>query len=163
MAFKFDFEERFENKEVENGTYEVIINKITEDVAKTGTKFLNVSYVIRNDVNQRSQNFFVWDRIWENKQTGKYNHRALNTLGWATNLDPNKEYNTLNAVIADLQYKPLKITVRKRKSEYNGETYENLEITRFERSDLPMVAHRYRESQPQQPQFSPLSDDDLPF
>lgn len=173
MSFKFNFEERLgngtESKNVADGTYEAVINEITEDVAKTGTKFLNVSYIIRNDVEQKYQNAYIWDRIWQSKETGKYSQRMLNTLGWAAKLDPNKEYNSLDAVLADLKRKPMKLTVKNEKSEYNGQTYENLNIKRTEQSDFPIMRHQFKGETNNVPAelngFASVVDvmDDLPF
>ena len=61
------------------------------------------------------------------------------------------KFNSLDDYLNMLVGKPLKVTVKNKTSEYNGKTYENLDVKRIEKSELSGM------------QAPEVNDIDLPF
>lgn len=145
-GFSLDFNNTFEGGKVEDGTYEVIIEKVGEDETPNGAEFTNFQMVIRNDIQQNHKNMKVWERIWKAKATGKYNMMMFNTIGKAAQLQAGKTYNSIEELLNDYVGKPVRVTVKNETSEYNGNTYENLNVKAWEATKFPNVQHQYKNS-----------------
>ena len=89
-GFTLDFENKFDGA-IKDGTYEVVIYIMNEDVAGTGTEFTNVNMIIRNDIEQPHKNQHIFHRIWKSKETNKYNMMMFNTIGYAANLEKDRK------------------------------------------------------------------------
>lgn len=167
MAFKFNFEDTFEGG-LADGTYEVVIQSMTETATPSGAEHISVVLAVRNDVEQKGKNGLIFHNIWKAKATGKYNKSMINTIGKYARMSQDKEYNSLQDVFDDLVGKPLKITVKNESSEYNGKTYENLNVKRWNYTDLPNVQHEFKKKKdsPFKLEDGPvveITEDDLPF
>ena len=68
------------------------------------------------------------------------------------------EINSIDQFLELIRGKSLKVTVKNVTSEYNGQTYENLNVTKMEQSELPAFAGEIKPSTNQQ-----IEDLDLPF
>ena len=80
---KLQFGEEFENKEfeaIEDGDYEVTLEKVERKVAQTGKKYLNLSLRIRRDIDQPAQGRVLFVKIWENDGDSVYNHAKINHI-----------------------------------------------------------------------------------
>lgn len=167
-GFSLDFNDTFDGS-VKDGTYEAVIKKVQEKTANTGTKYINFELVIRNDVQQAHQNQYIFDKAWENKETGKFNRRALNTIGKAAQLQNGKVYNSLDDLLNDYVGKPVRVTVKNETSEYNGKTYENLNIKNWDVTKINgPVRHVFKDKDKQTVAEGIsngviVNDDDLPF
>lgn len=166
MVFKFDFEDTFEGG-LADGTYEVVIQSMVETATPNGAEHIAVTLVVRNDVEQKGKNALIFHNIWKAKATGKYNKSMLNTIGKFARMSADKEYNSLQDVFDDLERKPLKVTVKNESSEYNGKTYENLNVKRWNFTALPNVQHAFKEKDGAKKDVfeAPIdiTEDDLPF
>ncbi len=58
-----DFSSKYEL--IEPGTYEARIDAAEFKESNSGKKFIGITFVIREDVNQQSAGRLVWDNIWE--------------------------------------------------------------------------------------------------
>lgn len=165
-GFNLDFNDKFEGGGITDGVYEVIVNVANEDVTKGGTEYAQIDLIIRNDVQQKHQNQHIFHKIWKKKDTGKYNFQMFNTLGWAFQLQENKKYNSIEDLLQDFFMKTAKVTVKNEQSEFNGKTYDNLNVKRWEQSAFPNVQHQFKDSSKPN-NFAggsiDISDDDLPF
>lgn len=167
-GFKLDFEHTFDG-EIENGTYEVIITSTGEDATQSGAEFANFRLTIRNDIEQKHKNQNIFSRVFKKKADGTYPQVMFNTIGKAAQLQNGKTYNSLQELLDDYIGKPLKVTVKNETSEYNGKTYENLEVKRWMKTEFTNVQHVYKnnnqpdQQQQQQPQQPQVGKDDLPF
>lgn len=166
MTFQFDFNDTFEGG-VQDGTYEVAIYTMNENATQGGSEYIDLRLVIRNDIDQKGKNQLIFHRIWKTKATGKYNKTMINTIGKAAKMDANKEYNSLQDVFDDLVRRPLKVTVKNEKSEYNGNEYTNLNVKTWAESMFPDVQHVFK-TQTEDPfkgenKAVEVSGDDLPF
>jgi len=167
MVFTLNHEEAFEgNVKIEDGTYEVFIEKAHEDASKNGAEFINFWFRIRNDIKQPAKNQIIFHRIWKSKDTGKYHTGMINTLGKAAQLPNGKSYNSMEELLNDFLRKPLKVTVKNESSEYNGKTYDNLNVKFQEPTAFPDLQHKSKAND-SAPDTSgdtiSIHDEDLPF
>jgi len=165
-GFKLDFEDKFEGG-VQDGTYEVVVNNAYEDATPNGAEFTQVDLIIRNDIEQKHRNMHIFHRIFKKKDTGRYNFKMFNTLGYALNLQEGKQYNGLDDLLEDFIFKTARVTVKNEESESNGKVYQNLNVKRWERSKFPELQHQFKEKAPNferdHTATEDVSDDSLPF
>lgn len=167
-GFSLDFNEVFEGFEkIEDGTYEVIIEQVGEDATPSGAEFTNFQMVIRNDLDQPFKNQKIWHRNWKAKATNKYNMMMFNTIGKAAQLENGKTYNSFEELLNDYEGKPVQVFVQNETSEYNGKTYENLNVKSWKPTAFPNVQHQFKgkasNSNANQAPEVTISDDELPW
>lgn len=162
-AFKVDYNEAQEFGNVADGDYEVVVARVNEDATKGGAEFINFDLVIRNDISQPFANSHVFHKIWKAKETGKYNRGSVMNLAKMFQLPDGKEYPSFEDFLNDFHLKTAKIRVKNETSEYNGKTYENLNVKKFGLTSFPSLQHQFKGSvAPTRPSID-ISDDDLPF
>ena len=171
--FNLDFENVFEGfQKIDDGVYEVVIDHASEDATKTGAEFTNFQMTIRNDLDQPFKNQKIWERVFKAKATGTYNMMMFNTIGKAAGLQSGKTYNSFEELLEDFRGKPLQVFVQNEKSEYNGKTYENLNVKQWNKTKFPQVQHQFKQSNdsngnnnagPFNGNQPNINDSDLPF
>jgi len=165
-GFNLDFNDKFEGGGIADGVYEVVVNIASEDVTKGGTEYAQLDLIVRNDVQQKHQNQHIFHKVWKKKDTGKYNFKTFNTLGWAFKLNEGKSYSNIDELLQDFVMKTAKVTVKNEQSEFNGKSYDNLNVKRWEQSAFPNIQHQFKDSSKPN-DFAggsiDISDDDLPF
>ncbi|MBK0347862.1 DUF669 domain-containing protein [Aerococcaceae bacterium zg-ZJ1578] len=168
MTFQYDFNDKYEAG-LKDGEYEVVIRNAVESVTKGGAEYIDMPLVVRNDVQQPGQNGLIFHKIWKAKATGVYDKRALNTIGFAADMNQSKQYSSLAEVLQDLQGRPCKVRVRNEESEYNGKTYTNLNVKGWKQTEFPNVQHQWKNdnaptnNSPFAGAQVNLTEDDLPF
>jgi hypothetical protein len=146
-GFKLDFENTFDGyQKIEDGVYEVVIDHASEDATKSGAEFTNFQMTIRNDLDQPFKNQKIWERVFKAKATGKYNMMMFNTIGKAAGLQSGKVYNSFDELLEDYAGKPVQVYVENETSEYNGKTYENLNVKQWNPTKFPDVQHQWKQS-----------------
>ena len=161
MSFNFqvDHNAASENGIIPEGKYEVIIAKAFEDAANSGTKFINLHLVVRNDIaGQKHQNRYIFGTIWQSKETGQYNSGMLNAIAKALRIENGKRYNSLEELLNDFQGKWCKVTVKH--EEYNGNI--NARVKAWEPSDFQSCNHIFKNIE-EIPGFHSVSNEDIPF
>jgi len=167
-GFSLDFNNTLQG-DIKDGVYEVVIDHITEDATPSGAEFANVQMTIRNDLDQPHKNQKIWERIFKAKATGKYNMLMFNTIGKAAGLQAGKVYNSFEELLEDFRGKPVQVLVKNETSEYNGNTYENLNVKQWKPTSFPEVQHQWKQSNDQSNNSNSvnntptISDDDMPF
>lgn len=168
------------------GEYECIIVKCEERTTRNGATGLNFTYVIRNDVEQKFKNGYIFDTLWKRKEPTQadmsvngYGFGQIMATGKAASLPDGKDYENLDAFLADLINKPIRITIKH--EEYNGKMQER--VSYKDPTKFPDVKHimkaksntaqttyaaqhaaSFAPMQAQQQEFQELTDDeDLPF
>lgn len=141
--FTLNMEDTFDGG-IQDGTYETVITKFEENATQAGTEYVDVRLTIRNDIDQKYKNSIVFHRIWKAKATGKYDMRFFNTIGAAAQLQQGKQYSSIEELFKDFLGKPVRVTVKNETSEYNGKTYENLNVKRWEKTKFPELAHKFK-------------------
>lgn len=156
---------------IKDGNYEVVVTKMEEATTKNGAEHVDVRLTVRNDLQQQEhKNQIIFHKVWKAKATGKYDMRFFNTMGKAAQLQQGKQYASIEELFKDFLGKPVKVQVKNETSEYNGKTYENLNVKRWDKSDFPEVQHKFKS--PDEGEKNPfanskgpvdISDSDLPF
>lgn len=149
--FEIDYSKAQEFAKVTNGTYEVIVDKAVQNASQGGTDFLDIQFKIREDFNQPFKNNRIFHKIWISKETGKYPVGQVMNLAKQSGIPDGTKFNSLDDYLNMLVGKALKVTVKNETSEYNGKTYENLNVKRIEKSELSGM------------QTPKVNDIDLPF
>lgn len=186
MGFKANQAEAEQGNNIKpEGDYECIIVKCEERTTKNGATGLNFTYVIRNDVEQKFKNGYIFDTLWKRKEPTQadmsvngYGFGQIMAMGKATKLPDGKDYENLEAFIADLMNKPIRITIKH--EEYKGNMQERVSYKNA--TKYPDVKHimktktntaqttyaaqpaaSFAPIQAQQLELNDLSDEDLPF
>ena len=152
--FTIDYSKAQEFATITDGTYEVVIKSAKPDASKGGTDFMDIQFKIRDDFEQKFKNNIIFYKIWTTKATGAYQDKDLANIAIATELPRDLEFKDEFDFCNHITGKHLKVTVKNETSEHNGNTYENLNVKKLEKSSIMAPA-----------QSAPidLSEDDLPF
>src|SRR5690625_786228 len=103
-GFNLDFENVYEGNggQVEDGWYEVVVNRCNEDATPSGAEYTEFDLVIRNDLDQPSKNMHIFEKNFKAKATGKYNMMIFNTIGKAWQRQKGNTYNSIQTLLGDL-------------------------------------------------------------
>lgn len=151
--FTIDYSKAKEFASITDGTYETFIEKAVQDATKKGADFINIHFRIRKDFQQEFQNNIIFHRIFAKKEDGKYPEGVIHNLAKQAGIPEGTQFKSLDDYLNQLLNKCLKITVKNETSEYNGNTYNNLNVKRIEKSDIPAMVNHVEE----------FKEDDLPF
>lgn len=132
MGFKSNFSQADMGNGIKpEGNYECIIVKAEERATKNGKLGLNISMVIRNDVEQGYKNGYIFHTLWKRREPTKadmqvqgYSFGQIMALGKAAQLPDGKDYPDLAAFLADLVGKPVRATLKH--EEYEGKKQERV-------------------------------------
>lgn len=163
MAISFNYEDL---EYITPGVYEAVIQNTSEEFTQgNGTRYMAVSMVIRNDVQQQCQDKRIDYRIWttskpETKTIEGYVEYSLALMSKACRLPETINVNSVNELSKLWIGKPVRITVGQR--EYNGKTY--IEISKVEESGNIQVNHKYKSVNNNNNTFIPNNNNDnIPF
>lgn len=184
MGFKNNYEQATQGSSIKpEGDYECIITAIEEKTTKNGATGLNITMVIRNDVQgQKYGNACLFHTLWKRKcpneydlQVNGYGFGQVMALGKAAGLPDGKDYDSLKQFCEELINKCIRVTVKH--EEYKGKTQEL--ISYINPTNYPNCKHTFKQAkQPGQTQQSAasaasigsladfeevLSDDNVPF
>ena len=145
MGFKSNFSQADMGNGIKpEGDYECMIVKAEERATKNGKLGLNISMVIRNDVQQAYQNGYIFHTLWKRReptaadmQVNGYGFGQVMALGKAAKLPDGKDYPNLEAFLADLVGKPVLVTLKH--EDYNGQKQERVHY--LNPSAFPEVHH----------------------
>ena len=160
--FTLNMEDTFDGG-IQDGTYETVITKFEENATQSGTEFADVRLTIRNDIDQKYKNNIVFHRIWKAKAIGKYNMKFFNTIGAAAQLQQGKQYSSIDELFQDFLGKPVLVAVKNETSEYNDKTYENLNVKRWEKTNFPELAHKFKTEEGSNPFATQQQQDDTDY
>lgn len=160
------------------GDYEVVVLEAKKAVTPNGKEKIALRYVIRNDVDQKFKNGLIFDDIWKKHEPNEddlsvdgFNFGQLMALARAARLPDGKEYESLDAFLAELVDKPLKVHLYH--DPYNGKVNEK--VDKKYPTDFPDVKHVRKTRAPSTAgyaappaadfavQTAAASDDDYPF
>lgn len=149
--FQVNYEEASEGfGKIEDGKYEVLITQASEGATQGGSEYIDVRFTIRNDVQQKHANQIIFHKIWKSKETGQYVMGMVQQLAKYAQLPNGQQYATIQDFFNALLGRPLVVEVKNEESEYNGKTYENLNVKNMENTQFPNVAHVHKGQQQQQ-------------
>lgn len=154
-----------EKKLIEDGDYEVEIEKITPDQTPNGAKKLRFQYRVRSDVEQANKNTCVFEDLWESKKNpGQYTPFKIYAIMEAIGgVQEGQEFNDTNDVISFILGKDIIIRVNTEVNDYNGEK-ENVIKKYLPSSHKPQTLGAVKENKPEASlTATAVDDDDLPF
>lgn len=162
MVFKLDFNDVFEgNSTIKDGTYECVIHRVSEGATPGGSEYIQFDLIIREDVDQAYKKCHIFHKVWKGKgaqDDKKRVRRDFNTIGKASSMTDGMSFKSLDELYRAYEGKSIKVTVKNESSEYNGKTYENLNVKRWEQSKLTKTAVQLMNEL-----GAEIQDDDLPF
>ena len=136
--FTIDYSKAKEFGSIKDGTYEVTIDLAKQDATAGGADYLDIRFRIRKDFQQDFQNNIIFHRIFAKKEDGKYPVASIMNLAKAAGIPDGTKFSSLEDYLNQLEGKALKVTVKNEKSEWQGKTYENLNVKRLEVTDIPL-------------------------
>ena len=148
MGFSTDYTEVSSFDLIPKGEYEVIIKGIEERTTQNGATGLNLTLLIRNDVEQKYQNRFIFHTLWKRKeptsqdmQVQGYSFKQIMSLAKAANLPSGKSYETVNDLCTDMVGRVVRVKLDHEK--YNGEDRERVKF--INESHFPECKHVYKD------------------
>lgn len=93
---------------IKKGSYESVIEKMELKPAKNETRTLAITYRIRDDIEQESQNRLVFENIWLGSQ---FHQKRIENLLYAVNSPKDKVFNSVEEVMGYCQGKKVIINV----------------------------------------------------
>lgn len=151
MGFKVNHSEANQQNNIKpEGDYECLVQSINERTTRNGATGLNVSMVVRNDLNQNYKNAYIFYTLWKRReptpsdlQVNGYGFGQVMALSKAAGLPDGKEYDDLKQLCEELTGKPIRVTLKHR--EYNGKTQED--VSWLNPTKFPEVKHTFKQSQ----------------
>ncbi|MFA6930866.1 MAG: DUF669 domain-containing protein [Lentisphaeria bacterium] len=167
MEFTTDYSDVDEGGILPIGEYEAIIKYAGEDtVQTTGTVYINVTMVARNDVEQPCKNKYIWHKLWHRKEPtpadvklGGYSSKQINALSKSAGLPNGKKYASLAEWCEELGGKCVRITVEH--EEYKGKT--QAKVKWVNESKHPECRHVWKDQAAAEFTELPNDDGELPF
>lgn len=162
MGFSTNYDDTQDFDLIPVGKYEVIIQKIEEWTTKKGATGLNLTLVIRNDVEQKYKNRRIFHTLWKRKeptqadmQVQGYSFDQIMALAKAVGLPSGKNYEDVYKLCDDLKGRIMRVTVAH--EEYNGDTREIVEY--MNKSKKPECRHVFKKKSVTSDEFSQNSDE----
>lgn len=149
MGFSTNYENINDDFDIlPEGEYEVIIRNVEERTTKNGATGLNLSLVVRNDVEQKFKDRYIFYTMWKrreptdaDKQVQGYSFAQIMRVAKSAKLPNGKTYETILDMCKDLIGKTLKVTLEHR--EWEGKKQENVKYVNG--SDYPDCKHVFKE------------------
>lgn len=184
MGFSTNYDDIQDYGLIPEGSYEVVITKVSEHTTKKGVKGLSFTLVVRNDVQQECKNRLIFHTLWKRKepteadlQVQGYSFRQIMQVAKSAKLPNGKSYESLDALCDELIGRVMCVEVEH--EEYNGRM--QAKVTEISQSAYPECNHKYKNAvsadtvaQPKNESFASstgdmsdfeeiLSDEDVPF
>lgn len=110
------------------GMYECVIKSVYEDATKGGKIYINVPLVVRNDIDQKFQNAYIWHSIWKKKEPSQsdlavngYAAFGVNALSQAAGLKEGTHFETLTDWMDALKGMPVRVEVKHELNSYTNQ------------------------------------------
>ncbi|MDE6501275.1 MAG: DUF669 domain-containing protein [Ruminococcus sp.] len=147
MGFSTNYDDVQDFDIIPKGEYEVIITKIEERTTQNGASGLNLTLVVRNDVEQNCKNRLIFHTLWKRKeptqadlQVQGYSFKQVMQLAKAVRLPAGKSYETVYKLCDELVGKVMRVTIGH--CEYNGKIYEDVKY--MAESKFPECKHTFK-------------------
>lgn len=142
---KLDYSNVNEYELLPEGEYEMLIEKSGLEIDNKNRERISLQMVVRNDVNQPNKNAKLFHSIYKSKepkpidmQSNGYSFASLMQIAKAVRLEENKDYPSLQALIADFINRPVKATIYH--DTYNGKT--SARVQWWKQTSNPTVMHQ---------------------
>lgn len=167
-GFNLDFSKKTQGGAIKDGSYEVVVNRASEEATPSGAEYIELDLIVRNDVDQEFKNKHIFAKVWKAKATGKYNEGTIMAIADALNLKDGATYNSFEELLADFVLKTAFVTIKTEES--SDKKYKNTNVTYWDKTNTKGVMnHEFKKGD--EPIFGPskptqsiaVQDDDLPF
>lgn len=112
---------------IAEGTYEAIITEAKIDKSSAGNDMIKVTLTIRDDVQQQFAKRKLWDYlVYSDKAKWK-----LQQVAKALKIPEGTSINTIQDFAKAVLYSAVKVTIKHRQEEYNGETKTREQISLY--------------------------------
>lgn len=135
------------------GRYEAVIKTAQLNTTKNDTPYIDVRMVIRNDVEQKYQNKYIFHSLWKKREPSPqdlsvdgYSFKQLMSLAKAAKLPSGKNYSSIEELCADFVGKCV-IAEIEHKEDNSGKLRERVKFC-YE-SEYPNCKHVFKEATPQ--------------
>lgn len=115
------------------GKYECIVKSAALAATKNGIPYLNIVFVIRNDVKQKYQNRYIFHSIWQKEEptaednaVDGFSFKQLMVLAKATELPSGKNYDSIESLLKDFVGKVCLVEIEHQT--YNDTTSERVKF-----------------------------------
>lgn len=139
------------NELLPEGKYECIVKDAFPSETSHGTPYLDIRLVIRNDVEQKYKNKYIFHSIWKKKEPSEqdrqvdgYSFKQLMSLASAAGLPSGKNYASVEELCKDFIGKC--VNVETEHDEWNGKT--NVRVKYCNKTDYPECRHIFKTSAP---------------
>lgn len=147
---------------VKEGEYEAQIIKAELLAAEsTGTKYMNITYRIREDVEQEHQGDVVFDKLWQNKTTGEYNMRRFNNICKSAGIPEGTSFANENAFLEAIVGKTIVVSVAVVFDDFRQQDQNTILYYRSSKVGFKTVNNAPKPVSAAAP--APEDDDDLPW
>lgn len=147
---------------IPEGIYEVILKDGGYmDATEGGTTYLNIPMVVRNDVEQKYKNMFIWDAVWTSS-TQKHIDFKTGAISAALEISPGTEFESIEQWGEFLKGKVLRVAVKH--EEYQGKM--QVKINGYYKTECPDVKRVFKSKSiavvpsPENFEEIPIPDDD---
>lgn len=167
-GFNLDFSKKTQGGAIKDGSYEVVVNRASEEATPSGAEYIELDLIVRNDVEQEYKNKHIFAKIWKAKKTNKYNEGTIMAVADALQLKDGTTYNSFEELLADFVLKTAYVTVKTEESQ--DKRYKNVNVNYWDKSNVKgVMKHEFKKGD--EPSFGPsqnnqnniVQDDDLPF
>ena len=152
---------------VKEGEYEAQIIKAELLAAETGTKYMNITYRIREDVEQEHQGEVVFDKLWQNKTTGEYNMRRFNNICKSAGIPEGTSFANENSFLEAIVGKAIVVNVAVVFDDFRQQDQNTILYYRSSKVGFKTVNNAPTQTQTTKPVSAPApapeEDDDLPW
>ena len=118
MGFATNYDDIGSSGLLPEGKYEVIIKSAAPSTTQNDIPVLDIRMVIRNDIEQKYKNKFIFHKIWKKKepspmdsQVDGYSYKMLMSLAKAAKLPSGKDYNTVEDLCKDFVNKCVNVEI----------------------------------------------------
>lgn len=142
------------------GEYEVVIERIEEQVSKNGKKNISIMFRVRDDIQQEGVNRVLFESIWKEKDTDFYNRKRLNQLIGTQHFQDGTVFKDINDVLNNLKGVYLIAVVKVVYNDYKQEDENGISYYKTS-NHLPKALSS--EPVKKNTQGIEIADEDLPF
>jgi hypothetical protein len=154
MSYKYDATQANEYGLIEEGTYEVILEKAETKTLPSGKEKIAIMFRIRTDIEQPFQNRVLFEDIWKERDTEFFNRKRLNMLMGTQKFENGKTFASIAELLDELIGSFLQIKVVKTYDDYKQEEVNSISYYRSS-EHKPQAVSAAKEPA--------ISDEDIPF
>lgn len=163
----YEFEQKEEYSLIPNGEYEVILERAERRTANSGKEYINLTFRIRNDVNQQCQGRTIFEAIFPDRERmGQFDHKKLGSIIRTQGASGKYSFADDDELIQYINGLAMRITIEiKEPDEYHTENYNQIKYRSYKPSNAgpKSLAAGVEEMKEKFGEVFDVSAEDLPF